>query len=102
MDGMAYKDYFLQPLDVWHRRYEVLRAVFVDEHRMKEVAQRFGVSYGTVRNWAGEFRSQRGSDQRPPFLPRRCVAVRLARRMVPNHRSPSPTSERCRWSRVGG
>lgn len=75
MDGTATKDYFLKPADAWHRRYEVLRAVFVDERPMQEVAERFRVSYGTVRNWAGEFRRQRDAGQPPPFSLRRCAVV---------------------------
>lgn len=101
MDGTAYKDYFLQPPDGWHRRYEVLRAVFIDEHPMQEVAQRFSVSYGTVRNWACEFRRQWDVNQRPPFSRRRCVVAHRSRPTT-SPRSPSLTSKRCRWRRDDG
>jgi hypothetical protein len=102
MDGTAYKDYFLKPLDGWHRRYEVLRAVFIDEHPMQQVAQRFGVSYGTVRNWAGEFRHHWDVKQRPPFSRRRPVVARRSRPTTTSPRSPSQTSKRCRWRRGDG
>lgn len=59
MDGTLDQDYFLEPLEVEQRRYEALRAVVVDQQPMPAAAQRFGVSYGTVRNWVGEFRRLR-------------------------------------------
>ena len=62
-----YKDYFTQPEEAPHRRYEALRGVFVEEQPMKSVAQRFGVSYGTIRNWVSEFRQSRDAGQPPPF-----------------------------------
>lgn len=68
---MSYKDYFLQPAETSHRRYEILRAVCLEEQSMKDVALRFDVSYGSVRNWVSEFRRQRDLQQTPPFLFRR-------------------------------
>ena len=38
MNAETCKRFFLCPNDTWHRRYEVLRAVFVEQHSMKEVA----------------------------------------------------------------
>jgi Homeodomain-like domain len=101
MDVATGKDYFLQPLDVWHRRYEVLRAVFVDEQPMQEVAQRFCVSYGTVRNWVGEFRHYQDAGLRPPFSPHLPGVVPRVRPTTANAKSRSPMSRRCHWRRVG-
>ena len=67
MNSTAYEQFFIHPTDPWHRRYEALRALFVDQQSLQEVAQRFGVSYRTVCNWANEFRRQCDADQRPPF-----------------------------------
>ena len=67
MEGMAYQHYFLQPLDVWQRRYEAVRAVVVDGHSMADVAQHFAVTYGTVRNWVSEFRRHLAAGRQPPF-----------------------------------
>lgn len=67
MDGNTYASYFLQPEAVAHRRYEVLRAVCVDEFSFQEAAQLFDVSYGTVRNWFSEFRRTQDAGQTPPF-----------------------------------
>ena len=50
MDDDRYEQFFLQPQDPWHRRYEALRAVFVEGPSMADVAQRLDVAHGTVRN----------------------------------------------------
>lgn len=68
MSGQAYERFFLQPSDPIHRRYETLRAVFVDKQPMKEVAGRFDVHYGTVRNWVSEFRARQETQQPPLFF----------------------------------
>jgi len=78
MNGLDYKDYFVHPVDPSHRRYEALRAVVMEEQSMQEVAQRFEVSYGTVRNWVSEFCKTRDADQSPPFLLRHRVDVPLS------------------------
>jgi transposase-like protein len=71
MEGLDYRDYFLQPSDVSQRRYEALRAVFVEQQSLKHVAGRFDVRYGTVRNWVSEFRRSCDAGQAPPFSLRR-------------------------------
>ena len=68
MNDQVYERFFLSPDDTWHRRYEVLRAVFVERLALKDVAKRFEIGYGTVRNWASEFRTQCNAGQLPPFL----------------------------------
>ena len=45
MNGVDYKSYFMQPVETAQRRYEALRCVFVEEQTMKQVAQRFELSY---------------------------------------------------------
>ena len=67
MNGLIYADYFLEPEEAIQRRYEALRAVFVEEEPMHEVAQRLGVGYGTIRNWASEFRRTQAARQMPLF-----------------------------------
>lgn len=57
---------FLQPANSTHRRYEALRAYFVDKLRGKEVAHRFGYSEGSFRVLAHRFRQ---NPHRPFFLP---------------------------------
>jgi transposase-like protein len=102
MEAMAYQDYFLQPLDVWQRRYEAVRAVIVDGHSMPEVAQRFAVTYGTVRNWVSEFRRHLDAGRRPPFSRCESVVDRQSQSTIPNRQSPSPILMRYLWSRGDG
>ncbi len=68
MNGSNFSDYFLTPEQPAHRRYEALRAVFVDDEPMQDVAQRFEVNYGTIRNWASEFSRTYEAGESPPFL----------------------------------
>jgi transposase-like protein len=44
-----------------------LRAVFVDEDTALDVADRFSLSHGTVRNWVSQFGAQLGRGEPPPF-----------------------------------
>ncbi len=99
MNGRDYKDFFVHPVHAGHRRYEALRSVFVEEQPMKEVAQRYDISYGTIRNWVGEFRRGQDAGQPPPFSPRHCVGVPRPTNFPPMMRirkSKSPMFRRCR------
>jgi len=69
MNARNYKEYFLHPVEAPQRQYEALRALVVEEQSMKEVAQRFDVSYGTLRNWVSEFCRAQDAGHSPPFLP---------------------------------
>jgi Homeodomain-like domain len=69
MDGHTYASYFLRPEALAHTRYEALRAVCVDELSLREAAELFDVSYGTIRNWFSEFCRMQDAGQSPPFSP---------------------------------
>jgi hypothetical protein len=101
MDGQVYRQFFLQPTDTWHRRYEALRSAFVEGQSLSGVADRFGVSYGTVCNWVSEFRGQYDRGQPPPFSLNCAVGVLRAEASRSVRRSKLPTSKLCRWSRGG-
>lgn len=58
MDDTAYRRFFEQPTQTYHRRYEALRAVFVEERSQKEVAQEFGFTYDSMRQMVREFRQR--------------------------------------------
>src|SRR2546430_17628196 len=85
-------DYFLRPAGASQRRYEALRAYFVEEMPASEVADRFGYSTASVHQMATVLRAGRMSlfaDARPgpkgppeatgPLRPR-ALALRAARR----------------------
>ena len=67
MDRSMCQQFFLQPGGIEQRRYEALRAVFIDEDTALEVADRFGLSHGTVRNWVSKFGNQLEHGELPPF-----------------------------------
>ena len=52
----SFADRFLKPSSPQQRRYEALRAHFVERLPLKESAARFGYSYGTMRNLCAEFK----------------------------------------------
>lgn len=54
--GMRDATFFTQPVPTWQRRYEALRAYFVDRLPTQLVAERFGFSPGYVRLLCHQFR----------------------------------------------
>ena len=47
---------FLKPTEPLFTRYEIVRACMVDNESQRSVAERFGYSYGSVRNLCSQFR----------------------------------------------
>ena len=82
MNRSDYTDYFLNPEQAIHRRYEALRAVFLEEESLKDVAQRFDLTYGSIRNWTSDFRRSRDAGDEPPFLFHPIVVVQQPTRMT--------------------
>jgi transposase len=58
MDDARCREFFSQPMHPYHRRYEALRAVFLEGRSQKEVADDFGFQYSTLRQLVYEFRQQ--------------------------------------------
>ena len=56
MDDLACREFFTQPTQTFHRQYEALRAVFVEQQSQKDVAEQFGDSSGTLRQMVHGFR----------------------------------------------
>jgi hypothetical protein len=84
MDDTPYREFFTRPTQPFHRRYEALRAVFLDGRSQKEVADQFGYRYSALRQLVYEFRRQgrdpgdvspffesRSADAQPRRAPRR-------------------------------
>ena len=73
-------EYFAEPAEPVQRRYEALRAYFVDELSAAEVAARFGYSPAVVHQMASDLRAGRAvffRDSRPgPKGPRKAGTVR--------------------------
>ena len=67
MDDSFCHDFFVHPTPTLHRRYEALRAVFLDHRPLTEIARQFGYRYGTLRNLVAQFRAQCRTGRIPPF-----------------------------------
>jgi DNA-directed RNA polymerase specialized sigma24 family protein len=69
MDDTRCREFFSQPTNSYQRRYEALRAVFVDGRSAKEVAEQFGFAYSSLRQLVYEFRQHcRNSADTSPFF----------------------------------
>jgi hypothetical protein len=67
MDDSICRRFFLEPRQTSHRRYEALRAIFVDGLRLNEVADRFGYRPAALRSLISRFRAGRRAGSPPPF-----------------------------------
>lgn len=92
MDDTDARDFFLKPSCTSQRRYEALRAVFVEGLSQKAAASRFGYSPGAFRQLVLQFRSACAAGKPPPFSP---GAAPGGRPGPPGQASPpSPTSRK--------
>ena len=57
-----YAPFFLTPTNRTHKKYEALRACFVERKPLAEVAKTFGYSPGSLRNLCSEFRKNPHQD----------------------------------------
>jgi hypothetical protein len=78
VDDSSCLRFFLEPGDTLHRRYEALRAYFVQRRPLQEIATQFGYTYDTLRQVVHQFRSQCRSGAAPLFSPPRAPDVRPA------------------------
>ena len=93
MDDALCRQFFTQPSHSLHRRYEVLRAHFLEGRSLQDVAEQFGMNFYTVREWAREFRTQRQAGLAPPFLPsHHHAADRAALQPAPRRDRKNPRS----------
>jgi transposase len=70
MDDTRCRKFFSQPTHLYQRRYEALRAVFLERHSQREVADRFGFQYSSLRQLVYDFRrhGDHVSDESPFFV----------------------------------
>jgi hypothetical protein len=68
MEGYHDRRFFLEPEPTFHRRYEALRAVLVDEEPIDRVAERFGYKLSALRSMASRFRADCRRGVTPPFF----------------------------------
>src|SRR3984893_18898872 len=84
VDDSSCLRFFLEPDDTLHRRYEALRAYFVQQRPLQEIPTQFGYTYDTLRQVIHQFRTRCRSGSSPLFSPHRAPDVR------PKPPRPSP------------
>lgn len=96
MDDQPCRNFFLQPRSTFHRRYEALRACFVEGRPPAEVAVQFGYKPAALRVLISRFRHQVRVQDIPPFSSRTAAddpqAERAVRISAGPTRLPSPIS----------
>ena len=68
MEGSHTSRFFLEPKQTFQRRYEALRALFVDGEPLDRVAERFGYKPSALRSMASRFRADCRRGVAPPFF----------------------------------
>jgi hypothetical protein len=68
MDDAPCRRFFLEPQKTFHRRYEALRAFFVDGRSLEETATEFGYRTGALKSMICRFRAGCRNGQGPPFF----------------------------------
>jgi hypothetical protein len=78
MDDQLCRRFFREPELTFHRRYEALRAVFLEERPLAEIAERYGYKLTSFKTMVSAFRTQCQRGQKPPFLCSTAVADQRA------------------------
>src|SRR5215475_15938217 len=68
MDDERCRQLFLEPAETAHRKYEALRAFFVEGRQLQEIAQLFGYQESSLRSMVSRFRTQMQNNDLRPFL----------------------------------
>jgi hypothetical protein len=96
MDDQPCRSFFLQPRSTSHRRYEALRAVFIEGQPSAEVAVQFGYKPAALKVLISRFRHDVRGQDIPPFSSPTAAddprVVRAARTTMGRTKPPSPIS----------
>ena len=68
MDGSHARRFFLEPQQTFQRRYEALRAIFLEGEPLDQVAERFGYKSSALRSIASRFRADCRCGVTTPFF----------------------------------
>jgi hypothetical protein len=93
MEGNHTSQFFLQPKQTFQRQYEALRALFVDDEPLDQVAQRFGYKPSALCSMASRFRGDCRRGTPPPFF-----APMVADDLTGPAREKTPPVPKCRMS----
>ncbi len=64
----ACRRFFVEPEQTFHRRYEALRAFFVEGQSLEATAAQFGYRVAALKSMISRFRAGCGKGQSPPFF----------------------------------
>jgi hypothetical protein len=100
MDGSHARRFFLEPESTFQRRYEALRAIFVDDEPLDRVARRFGYKPSAMRSMASRMRADCRRGVATPFFSRTGAAdpagpVHASRDRAPRRRTSRTVA---RWT----
>jgi sugar diacid utilization regulator len=68
MDDTHCRQFFLEPAETYHRRYEALRTFFVEGRQRQEISQKYGYQESSLRVRVSQFRNQVKVNDLHPFL----------------------------------
>ena len=68
MDGTHTSRFFLEPKPTFQRRDEALRAIFVEDQPLDQVAVRFGYKLSALKSMASRFRADCRRGVATPFF----------------------------------
>ena len=88
MDESHTSRFFLEPKETFQRRYEALRAVFVEAEPIDQVAGRFGYKPSALRSMASRLRADCRRGVVPPFFSRTAAGGPSARVPAQSGRAP--------------
>jgi hypothetical protein len=94
MDGSHTSRFFLEPKPTFQRRYEALRAIFVDAEPLDQVAERFGYKSSALRSMACRFRGDCRRGVTPPFFSRTDADVHSGHTRAKTGRAPNRPKSR--------
>ncbi len=96
MDDASRREFFIAPQQTFHRRYEALRAFFVDGRPLADIAAQFGYKPDALKAMISKFRAQHRSGRTPPFSFLTAVDDRLI-----DHAAKTSTAPMSRRSPIG-
>jgi transposase-like protein len=88
MDAQLCRSFFLEPQLTFHRRYEALRAFFVEDRPVAEIAAQFGYKPTALHVMIRRFRAQVRRGQVPPFSSPTVAGDHRADRVVKTGTAP--------------
>jgi hypothetical protein len=89
MDGSHTSRFFLEPKQTFQRQYEALRAIFVEDEPLDQVAHRFGYKSSALRSMACRFRGDCRHGVTPPFFSRTDADVHAEHARAKTDRTPN-------------